>query len=327
MTLFRLLAGASATEFSLVAAAASVLGLLGARSGTLDVINSFAPFTFLAAFTGATLALAALEPGSTRTVTLVLALIGGVSSAVLIAPEVANWQPAAKNQGAPFRILTANVWRDNPSPDLAAAAILALDADAVMLQEAAGSLSGQMPRLKAAYPYSCDCGRSDEVILAKSPIVAHTCGLGRGLSGDLVSVTIATPDKRTLTLVTLHLSHPFPAPPQDEERLAVAARVRALGAADIILSGDFNSTPWSFALKRLDASLAPLRRRTIAWFTWPARLDDLSLAWPIPVLPIDHIYASPNWDLVRMTRVRIPGSDHFGTEAMLVRAPGSQAAE
>ena len=149
--------------------------------------------------------------------------------------------------------------------------------------------------------------------------MTQTCGLG--MIGDFASVTIATPDQQHLTLVTTHLAHPFPPALQEAQRRALAARVRALGTSNMILTGDFNSTPWSYALKRLDASLTPLRRWTISWFTWPARLDDLGVPWPIPLLPIDHIYISPQWHVASLTRSRIPGSDHFATAAVLVRDP------
>ena len=224
--------------------------------------------------------------------------------------------------GVTFRVLTVNGWINNPTPDAALAAILARNDDAVLVQETSGILQGPLQRgLRAAYPYTSACPSQDLEIWVKAPILGQSCGLGPGLTGSLASVTIAAPGQRSLTLATTHLSHPYPPTAQAAERVALAARMRALTAGDVILAGDFNATPWSFALKRLDSALAPLRRRTIGWFTWPARLDELELAWPLPFLPIDHLYASPDWSLVSLTRVRIPGADHFGAEAVLARKP------
>ena len=103
------------------------------------------------------------------------------------------------------------------------------------------------------------------------------------------------------------------------ERGALALAVADLDARHLILAGDFNTTPWSQGMRRQDAMLAPLRRRTIAWFTWPARLLRLTLNWPLPLLPIDHVYGGPGWGQVRLRRVRLPGSDHFATEAAFWR--------
>ena len=76
-----------------------------------------------------------------------------------------------------------------------------------------------------------------------------------------------------------------------------------------------DTAAWSHGMRRQDRMLAPLRRWTIAWFTWPARAPNGNLAWRLPLLPIDHIYAGPAWGQVRLRRVPIPGSDHFATEA------------
>jgi endonuclease/exonuclease/phosphatase (EEP) superfamily protein YafD len=323
MSPVRILAAASALELSFAAAATSLAGLGGARNGWLDVINCFAPFTLAAALAGAGLAFLALERGLTRTVTLTVAGVAIAASLVPVAPELANWRPAAHGGGGTFSILDANVWSDNPTPGPAVTAILAQGTDAVMLQEGAGALSGPLQRLRAVYPYVSDCPPSDEQIWVKTPILAQSCGLAPGLNPGLASVTIALPDGRRLTLTTTHLSHPYPPRAQAAERDALAARMRTLGPGDMILAGDFNATPWSFGLKRLDAALAPLRRRTIAWPTWPARLDDAALPWPVPLMPIDQLYASPAWGVARMTLLRLPGSDHFATRTDLVRQPGA----
>jgi endonuclease/exonuclease/phosphatase (EEP) superfamily protein YafD len=109
---------------------------------------------------------------------------------------------------------------------------------------------------------------------------------------------------------------------QARERKALAAAVEGLDRRRLILAGDFNTTPWSHAMRSQDAMLAPLRRWTIAWPTWPARLPQWKLTWLLPLLPIDHIYAGPAWTQVRLRRVRLPGSDHFATEASLSRIDG-----
>jgi endonuclease/exonuclease/phosphatase (EEP) superfamily protein YafD len=70
-------------------------------------------------------------------------------------------------------------------------------------------------------------------------------------------------------------------------------------------------------MARQDQSLAPLRRRTIAWATWPSRLDLFSVVWSLPLVPIDHIYAGTRWRTDQLARVALAGSDHFATELVL----------
>ena len=79
----------------------------------------------------------------------------------------------------------------------------------------------------------------------------------------------------------------------------------------LIVSGDFNSTPWSFSLKRQDR-LFGLERRTRAMATWPAGdFSRMHFAIPFPVLPIDHVYAGEGWRTVEVRRGPMLGSDHY----------------
>ena len=81
----------------------------------------------------------------------------------------------------------------------------------------------------------------------------------------------------------------------------------------LIIAGDFNLAPWSFTLRRLDQRLG-LERRDRAMFSWPARLSPKGrLTWPLPVLPIDHIYAGRAWRTVSVTHGPCLGSDHYPT--------------
>src|SRR3546814_1418660 len=78
---------------------------------------------------------------------------------------------------------------------------------------------------------------------------------------------------------------------------------RALARIDrdaLIVAGDMNLTPWAAAMREQDRALAPLSRMTRAP-SWPRAL---------PVLPIDHVYAGPDWGLVSARRLPATGSDH-----------------
>jgi endonuclease/exonuclease/phosphatase (EEP) superfamily protein YafD len=246
-----------------------------------------------------------------------LALIAVSYSLALVGPEIVG-RLASRPQGpSPFKLLSANVWHDNPSPKQAIATILARDADAVFLQEIDGALAGALDELQSRYPYRSDCSGSGVVIFVKTPITASGCGLAAsGGRLDWVWVQTSTADGRPVTLATTHFTWPFPPGLQGAQRRLLAAGAGQLPPGDLILAGDFNTTPWSFGMRNQDRLLAPLSRRTHAWFTWPARLDALGWPWSIPVLPIDHIYAGSDWVTTRLTKVQIPGSDHFATEAV-----------
>jgi endonuclease/exonuclease/phosphatase (EEP) superfamily protein YafD len=318
MSVSRRLAAAAPTAISVAAVALSAAGLAGMRSGWLDVINNFAPMILAMALVGGGLACRSLHSGATRAATLALALMAALYGLALIVPEVIRWSPAPPVSGMQFRVLSANVWFGNPSPDLAVSDILARNADAVLLQEANGAIRSEIPRLQSQYPYASACAGSGVLILVRTPIVASGCGLGpRAKTAlDLVWVRTSAPDGQPVTLATTHLSWPLSPGAQKAEREGLAVRLGELPSDDMILAGDFNTTPWSFAMRRQDKSFRPMTRRTIAWFSWPARLDALRWPWPLPILPIDHIYAGPGWGQPHLTRLRMPGSDHFATEAV-----------
>ena len=317
MNLAQTFASAAAIGISAAAAILSVAGMGGWRNGWLDIINHFAPVVLLLALCGGVFAVAGMNPGLLRSETLGMAFVAAALSSALVVPELMKATPIRRGRGRALRILSANVWFSNPTPAEAVSAILARDADIVFLQESNGSLRGELYRLRLQYPFGSECPDSGERIFVKSPILAQGCGLGSP-AGDLVWVQIAMADGRPVTLVTAHFSKPFPPAEQQAEREALAAKIRSLPNDDLILTGDFNTTPWSFAMRRQDRSLMPLQRRTIAWSTWPARLVKSGWLWPVPFLPIDHIYSSPRWGKARLSRLRVPGSDHFATEAVLI---------
>ena len=318
MSPVRILAAATAMECSAAIALLALAGLGGWRNGWLDVINSFAPFILALALLAAGLGYWSLE-GMTRAVTLGLAMVGVLYGLALVGPEVLmSWAPRT-GDGQPFRVLSTNVWHDNPTPDLAVTSILARNADAVLLQESDGALQANLGRLKSVYPYTSNCPGAGVQIFSKSPILSGGCGSPSGPLLDLAWIQTTAADGRPVTLVTTHFTWPFPPAPQKAQRTLFAQQIHELRTDDMILGGDFNTTPWSFAMKSQDRLLSPLKRQTRAWVSWPARLDALQRPWSAPFLPIDHLYTGPGWRLTRLTRLRIAGSDHFATEAAFTR--------
>jgi endonuclease/exonuclease/phosphatase (EEP) superfamily protein YafD len=319
----RILVAATAMEIALAAAIAALAGLAGFRNGWLDVINNFAPMILALGLVAIVLALPSLQ-GATRVVTISVAMVAVVYGLALIAPEVARaltLRPRADGGG--LRVLTANVWTDNPTPDAAIDKILERNADVVFLQESDGTVQPLLARLRPRYPFSSNCPGSGVQIFVKTPIIAHGCGL-RGAPGLDFAWVQTESSNEPLVLATTHFSWPFPPDgqrPQRIQRASVAREIRELTADALILGGDFNTTPWSFGMRDQDRLFAPLRRQTFAMFSWPARLNQLHRPWPIPILPIDHLYCGRDWRLSKISRLAVPGSDHLAIEATFLRQP------
>jgi len=121
------------------------------------------------------------------------------------------------------------------------------------------------------------------------------------------------------TVVATHYTWPIPAGPQQAQSRRLSDFLNELDRSSLIVAGDFNSTPWSFALRRQDGRFA-LRRLTRGKFTWPtARFKSWGLASPLPFLPLDHVYVGKAWRATSVSLGPSLGSDHRPVVVMLER--------
>jgi vancomycin resistance protein VanJ len=307
----------------------SLLGLAGAAGGvsdSLDVLNHGTQVFFLAAV-GLTVASLAVAPWR-RWVTLTGAICAVAAGGILSQDRP---PPIAKLQaGAPvLRIIEHNVWAKNRRPYQTAEALLGRHADVVVLVEAEGSSRMVADRLRAAYPYATRCLDGPYCgmeIFSRYPISGWRSHIGgwRPPENDFLMWLRADIDAGPAGPVSLYatkLVHPGPNGIQARQIEGLVETLGQSGGRRTIVTGDFNLTPWSFRLRRLDSSLqqvASLRRLTRGVRTWPARLPQAPGAnWPVPLIGIDHLYAGPDWRLVSLQRLPATGSDHYPIEVVL----------
>ena len=307
---------------ALACAGVAIAAQGGRFSGRLDVLTHLTPLWLIAGVLTA-LAAAALSPDRYRAAPLLAAIVTCTSAILLMAPE---FRPPKINPQIPpppgptLKVLQFNVWQDNTDPAATLAWILAQDADVVVLEESKHRSRSVLLGLYGAYPYRVTCtgtGPCSTMILSKTPPLAF-----KGLQ------TRDVPDRRPIaaawarfddpagpyTVVALHLTWPMMPPGLQKLQLAsLNATLDELPKDRMILAGDFNSTPWSFALRGMDRR-SGLIRRTRALASWPA-------TQPFPVLPIDQVYAGAGWRTVSVTRGPKLGSDHY--PVVVVLAPVS----
>ena len=324
----RILAIATSIEICFASALLALLGLGGVFNSWLDVINAFTPLTGLLGAAGAVVAGIVLPRGRFRVVCIGLGLSGAVFATAMVGPDLIEpWlQPKAK-AGVAYSIVVANVFSDNVSPFSAARSLIQRGADAVIVEEADGNITKARTILASRYAYSTTCAEGGVQIWLRTPILAQGCNLPTP-AGSVVSwgqgftwVSTRGPDGRPITLAGLHLGRPYPPMKQAVERQALRARLQGLAKDDTLVAGDMNTTPWSFAMQRLEAALAPLTRRTHGLPTYPAFIKVTQTSWNAPLLPIDHIFAGRRWSTVALTRFRVPNSDHFAIDARLKLTP------
>jgi len=303
----------SCWAIAVTALALGAIGLLGGVWPAADFLNQFAPAWFCAGLVAVAMLL-----GVSRA-KVAAGLVGAGVAAIgvfMMGPEFAAKAsfdaPAVEAQ---VRIVQFNVFKQNLSPRRTANWVASQKADFVVLEEAYAG-GEVMRRLRADFPFVVSCrGRKPctTVILSRVAPVAGA-GLARGdpenrkaLSAGWARYDLAG---RSITIVAAHLARPWPWGRQEEDRRLLVAELRRLRDLNLILVGDFNTTPWTFAGRRQDKLLG-MRRITRALFTWPARVQPRHRVFPaIPFLPIDQAYLRPGLLPVSVRRGPYLGSDH-----------------
>lgn len=291
----------------MICAGAALAAHGGRWSPRLDVFTHFAPIWLAGGLAVALYALALGEPGSRRGL-IALGVTAAALAALLIAPEFRRPRGAAAAADAPgqIKLIQFNAWRDNA--DLAPVLdwLAAQDADIIVLQEAE-RLRDPLVRRTG---YHLAFGSESVAILSKTRPIAAGIDLppDRPARPPLVRATFEGPGA-PFTVVATHYAWPIYGGFQEAQGRVVGELLAQFPSAGLILSGDFNSTPWSFARRREDR-LFGLERRTRALFSWPAGAY-------FPLLPVDHVYAGRGWRTVSVTRGPAIGSDHFPVVVIL----------
>ncbi len=279
----------------------------------LDPLNHFAPFWLAMSLGAAGLCLLS-GPGGRGWA--IYCAIAAIAQAGIIAPEFmrarADEAPASAASARTVRIVWLNTWLGGRASEDVLHYLEASDADFLLVSELHDEGQPEFARLHALYPTTIRCQDGHEcntIIFAKrAPQAIET-------SNDLRAVAGAFDiDGASLRLIAAHVARPNP-PARQQSELQRLERLIGDTPENVILAGDFNSTPWSFALRRFDRA-SRLHRHTRALPTWPAQeWTRLRLPALSPFLPIDHVYSGARWRLVSLQRGPRTSSDHFPIEA------------
>lgn len=299
-------------------AAAALLAQGGAVSDRLDELTHLAPLYLAAALVVAALALAFAR--AWRRLAVSLAVIAAFVSGGLMLPEFQRATGPTAPPDAPGRIkiIQFNAWEGNRRPDDVAAWLAAQHADIIVVEEIGSALRDRIIERtgwRSAAGYN-----SSTMIFTPAPYrIMRRPTVDRASQLTFVNATYADASG-PFEVVATHLS--WPGPVQTRQRAALREVVSALPSDRMILVGDFNSAPWSFARRRDDHDLGLIRRDRALW-SWPADVGG-ARPWraPFPILPIDHVYAGPGWATVSVARGPRLGSDHYPVIVTLAPVAG-----
>jgi endonuclease/exonuclease/phosphatase (EEP) superfamily protein YafD len=299
--------GALGAMLAAASAGAAVMAHGGRFSAGLDILTHWAPAYLAGAILGALLAACGVGPN--RRAGLTLAAVGGLAAAALMAPEFLRDAGPTAPPGAPgeIKVIQFNVWRDNRHREQVVAWLKAENPDVLLVEEASPGLRNL---IVARTGWRVAGAQSSDMIFTHAPYLAMQ---RPRLSGDSRLTWVnATYDIGGGPLEVMVTNTGWPTTldlvPQGKVLRQVVSQ---LPRERMILGGDFNSTPWSFRRQHDDARLGLIRRdRALA--TWPTGRTGLwPWAAPIPIFPIDHVYAGPGWATTSVRRGPRLGSDHY----------------
>lgn len=133
-----------------------------------------------------------------------------------------------------------------------------------------------------------------------------------------VFATISTNAGAKFRFIGLHPRPPAPGENTEKRdaEIAIAARHAKLTDLPVLAMGDFNDVAWSRTsqmFKRIGGYLDPRVGRGL-YATFPANLP--GLRWPL-----DHLFMSPDFTLVKMDVLENVGSDHLPVSATVCISP------
>jgi endonuclease/exonuclease/phosphatase (EEP) superfamily protein YafD len=224
--------------------------------------------------------------------------------------------------GATLSLLVTNVLQTNRRADRVLAVARAADPDVALFVETDGWWRERLDVLAATHPYGLRCPLPNTygmVLYSRLPLEEPRIEF---LVEDDVPSMQARVVLRSGTRVWLNCVHPRPPAPgerdesleRDAELLLVGRRVA--GARPVVVCGDLNDVAWSRTTRlfqKVSRLLDPRKGR--------GRYSTFHARWPFFRWPLDHIFFSDDFRLVRLRTLPYTGSDHFPVHAVLRHEP------
>ena len=307
----------------------AVAALFGFAVPFLDLFNHLQLLLFLSLVIGMVLTVPLFLRSRWQRPVLVLSLLGLVASGTTFVPElVAGFaaRPALPDDGRPvLKVMTHNVFGLNYDMQRVDAVIAAEDPDIVVLQEYFDEQEVDLhPLLSARYPHFVRCRggkRANLGLYSKSPF-DQAMGAGdcpEDANGSQrtahILATFTLADGSKFSLMTTHMEWPFPLERQQAQLEVLAEAAKAV-KGPLVVVGDFNSTPWSYALRGFAAATGMERQdhNLVTFplvFTVPDEWSRRGLIDTIPFLPLDHVFTRDGVAVHELQLGEATGSDHL----------------
>jgi len=245
-----------------------------------------------------------------------------------LAPREVQGSPGA-NPARVLSLVMSNVLQTNRDATRLLRVVREVDPDLLLCVETDDWWREQLDVLTATHPHAVRCPLPNTYgMLLYSRLPLDDARVEFLVQDDIPSIQ-ATVRLRDGEGVWLNCVHPRPPAPgesdesleRDAELLQVGRRVRGTDRP-VVVCGDLNDVAWSRTTRlfqKVSGLLDPRKGRGF-FSTFHARFPGFRY-------PLDHIFHSDNFRLVRMRRLPYVGSDHFPVSAVLSYEPRAAAAQ
>ncbi|MGB0368455.1 MAG: endonuclease/exonuclease/phosphatase family protein [Flavobacteriales bacterium] len=265
----------------------------------LELLGAFAHFTLMLSI------LVLLASAVKRLWVLTAAsFISVILCAMLVAPHFSSID---KSNDVDITIGQFNLYHHNPSPELALTQISELNADVISIQELNSDWSGLVDSIiRPNYPYSVEEPWSNccygTGLYSKYPLTSAEVKSHDGIPVVYAEVNVG---ETIVRVISLHTFTPV-FPNQTEERnrslKAIAEFVMHEGNPSIVF-GDFNIVPWEKTFQNFLQTGGLTEVACGFQATYPVDLG-------FPLIPIDHINYTAEFEPTNCGSMSISGSDH-----------------
>lgn len=212
-----------------------------------------------------------------------------------------------------IRLITCNVWIENRDHDAVLECVRRRDPDVFLAVECDDGWDEALAALESDYPFSVRRPQENTyglVLYSRLPLSEVEVRFLRRPEIPSIRTVVTLPEGEELVLYGVHPEPPYPkwaddSAQRDAELLSIAQEARD-ETRPVIVMGDLNDVAWSRTTRlfqKISGLLDPRIGRS-PMNTFPAD-------WPFLRYPLDHVFLSSHFKLVKLERLEKVGSDHF----------------
>lgn len=212
-----------------------------------------------------------------------------------------------------LKLMISNVFEDNTNYEGCLNEIKKANPDVVLLLETNSVWDRETSVLEMSFPYYVKVPQENTygmILYSKFPL--HNASVRFLVEDDIPSIhtEVELPSGQRIQVYCLHPTPPVPNEnPRSTERdkeLLMVAKLSKKQVLPVIVCGDMNDVAWSYTTElflKISGLLDPRRGRGM--------INTFHAHYPLMRFPLDHVFCSTDFKLLKLKRLNNFQSDHF----------------